>query len=55
MGSGANSFHNRMDVLGDKLREKEIRIPINMTAGAVFFILAIVIVAIMPQEVAVSE
>ena len=33
MGSGANSFHNRMDVLGNKLREKEIRIPINMTAG----------------------
>ena len=55
MGSGANSFHNRMDVLGNKLREKEIRIPINMTAGAVFFILAIVILAIMPQQVAVSE
>ena len=33
MGSGANSFHNRMDVLGNKLREKEIRIPINMRAG----------------------
>lgn len=55
MGSGANQFHSRMDALGEKLREKEIRIPINMTAGVVFFILAIVIIAIMPQQVAVSE
>ena len=55
MGSGANQFHSRMDALGEKLREKEIRIPINMAAGVVFFILAIVIIAIMPQQVAVSE
>ena len=55
MGSGVNQFHNRMDALGDKLREKEIRIPINMTAGIVFFVFAIVILAVMPQQVAVSE
>ncbi len=55
MGSGANQFHSRMDALGEKLREKEIRIPINMAAGVVFFILAIVIIAIMPQQVAISE
>lgn len=55
MGSGANQFHSRMDALGEKLREKEIRIPINMTAGVFFFILAIIIIAIMPQQVAVSE
>lgn len=55
MGSGANQFHSRMDALGEKLREKEIQIPINMAAGVVFFILAIVIIAIMPQQVAISE
>ena len=55
MGSGANQFHSRMDALGEKLREKQIRSPINMAAGVVFFILAIVIIAIMPQQVAISE
>lgn len=55
MEHGTNSFHNRLDVLGDRLREKEIRIPINMTAGIVFFVFSIVILAVMPQQVAISE
>lgn len=50
-----NQFHDRIDAWGEKLREKEIRIPINLVAGIVFLVFAITIIAIMPQQVAVSD
>ena len=50
-----NQFHDRIDVWGETLREKEIRIPINLVAGIVFLVFAIAIIAIMPQQVAVSD
>lgn len=50
-----NQFHDRIDAWGDKLREKEIRIPINLVAGIVFFVFAAAIMIVMPQQVAVSD
>ena len=50
-----NQFHDRIDAWGETLREKEIRIPINLVAGIVFLVFAIAIIAIMPQQVAVSD
>ena len=55
MSKGENGFNKKMDALGDSLRDKEIRIPINLTAGIVFFLFAVFILAVMPQQVAVSE
>lgn len=55
MSGFINDLHDRLDCWGDKLREKEIRIPINLVAGIVFFAFALLIMVIMPQQVAVSE
>ena len=46
---------DKMDKLGARLREKEIRIPVDLTAGIVFFLVAGVILLLMPSQVAVSE
>ena len=38
-----------------ELHEKEIRIPIDLVTGVLFFLLALVILLIMPDQVAISE
>ena len=48
-------FHARMDSLGEKLHEKEIRIPVDLTVGILFFLFAVGILLVMPQQVAISE
>lgn len=48
-------FHARLDSWGERLHQKEIRIPINLTAGIVSMIFAVCILVIMPQQVAISE
>ena len=50
-----NKFNARMDRWGARLREKELRIPVDLTVGALFFLLAMAILFVMPQQVAVSE
>lgn len=50
-----NDFNSNMDSLGDKLRDKEIRIPINLTAGIAAILFSIFIFAVMPAQVAISE
>jgi hypothetical protein len=44
-----------MDAWGRKLHEKEIRIPIDLVTGVVFFLIALVVLLVMPDQVAVSE
>ena len=44
-----------MDAWGDKLRDKEIRIPIDLAVGVVFFLFAAFIMLVMPQQVVISE
>lgn len=48
-------LHSRMDSLGDKLKDKEISIPVDLTAGILFFAIAAVIMLIMPSQVAISD
>lgn len=55
MSGFINSLHRRLDGWGETLQKKELRIPINLAAGLVFFIFALVILFVMPQQVAISE
>lgn len=48
-------FHARIDAMGDKLREKEIRIPIDLVTGIGFFLFALFIFWVMPEQVVISE
>lgn len=48
-------FNGRMDDWGRKLHEKEIRIPVDLVTGIVFFLFALVILLVMPDQVAISE
>lgn len=50
-----NAFHARMDRWGEHLHEKELRIPVDLTVGILFFLFALVILFVMPQQVAISE
>lgn len=50
-----NQFHARMDRWGESLHKKELRIPVDLTVGILFFLFALVILFVMPQQVAISE
>lgn len=55
MKNWINRFHARLDAWGEKLCEKEIRIPVDLTVGILFFLFALAILFVMPQQVIVSE
>ena len=55
MKNWINRFHARLDALGEKLCEKEIRIPVDLTVGILFFLFALAILFVMPQQVIVSD
>ena len=46
---------DKLDKLGARLQAKEVRIPVDLTVGIVFFLFAGVVLLIMPQQVAISE
>lgn len=48
-------FYAHLDNLGEKLNEKQFRIPTDLTTGILFLLLAVVLLLIMPQQVAISE
>lgn len=50
-----NNFHAKLDSWGERLHKKEIHIPINLTAGIIALVFAVIILVIMPQQVAVVE
>lgn len=50
-----NQFHARVDRWGEALDKKELRIPVDLTVGILFFLFALVILLVMPQQVAISE
>ena len=50
-----NEFHARMDRWGESLHKKELRIPIDLTVGVLFFLFALAILFVMPQQVVISE
>lgn len=45
----------RLDTIGASLAKKEIRIPTDLVGGILFFLFAIVILLVMPQQVTISE
>lgn len=44
-----------LDHIGAKLEKKELRIPVDLTAGILFFLFGVFILAVTPQQVTVSE
>ena len=55
MKQWVKQFNGCMDAWGRKLQGKEIRIPIDLVTGIVFALFALVILLVMPDQVAVSE
>ena len=55
MSRWVEQFNGRVDAWGRKLHEKEIRIPVDLVTGVVFFLIALVVLLVMPDQVAVSE
>lgn len=55
MNKWIEQFNDRMDAWGRNLSKKEIRIPTDLVTGVVFFLFALVIYLIMPDQVAISE
>ena len=55
MKQWVDRLYARMDTWGERLGEKQLRIPVDLTAGIVFFLFAVVILLVMPQQVAISE
>ena len=55
MKNWINRVHARLDAWGEKLCEKEIRIPVDLTVGILFFLFALAILFVMPQQVIVSD
>ena len=55
MSKWVEQFNGRMDAWGRKLHEKEIRIPIDLVTGILFFLLRLGVLLVMPDQVAISE
>ena len=55
MKDWVNQVPARLDAWGEKLHEKEIRIPVDLTVGILFFLFSLGILFVMPQQVVVSE
>ncbi len=55
MKSMIERIDTRLDTWGEKLSQKNIRYPADLVTGVLFLIFSIVILLIMPQQVAVSE
>ena len=55
MSKWVEQFNGRMDSWGRKLHEKEIRIPIDLVTGVLFFLVALGVLLVMPDQVAISE
>ena len=45
----------RLDAIGERLDEKELRIPVDLVTGVLFALFALVIFQVMPDQVVVSE
>ncbi len=55
MSKWVERFNGRMDSWGRKLHEKEIRVPIDLVTGVVFFLVGLGVLLVMPDQVAISE
>lgn len=46
---------SKLDEIGQRLKEKEIRLPTDMVGAVLFMVLGIIVLLIMPSQVPVSE
>lgn len=46
---------DKLDRLCNRMKEKELRIPVDLTVGVVFFLVGAAVLLLMPSQVAVSE
>ena len=45
----------KLDRLGGWMKQKELRIPVDLTVGVVFFLVGVAVMLLMPSQVAISE
>lgn len=45
----------KIDRLGGWMKQKQIRIPVDLTVGVVFFLVGLIVLLLMPSQVAISE
>lgn len=45
----------RLDAMGERLGQKEVRIPVDLVTGILFALFALVIFRVMPEQVIISE
>ena len=55
MKNALERFYAKLDSMGEKLNEKEFKIPCNLVTGILFLVLGAVLLLIMPQQVTISE
>lgn len=55
MKQWVDRMYARVDAWGERLGEKQLRIPVDLTAGIIFFLFAVVILMVTPQQVVVSD
>lgn len=55
MKNALDRFYAKLDSIGEKLNEKEFKIPADLATGIIFLVLSAVLLLIMPQQVAISE
>lgn len=55
MKNALERVYARLDSMGEKLNEKQFRIPCDLATGILFLLLSIVLLMIMPQQVVISE
>lgn len=46
---------DKLDKLCGWMKEKELRIPVDLTVGVVFFLVGLIVLLLMPSQVAISE
>ncbi len=46
---------DKLGKLCDQMRQKELRIPVDLTVGVVFFLVGLAVMLLMPSQVAISE
>ena len=55
MKNALDRFYAKLDSIGEKLGEKEFKIPCDLATGIIFLVLSAVVMLIMPQQVQISE
>lgn len=53
--SALSQLGERLDSMGEKMRGREVKIPTDLVGACLFFLIAVVLFVIMPDQVPISE